>query len=237
MTHASEHASASTVPEASWLRQASLRSQWYWPIKALGTPAAIIAFLWVYFLLLHHPLFPVTVMPLTPLDRWIAFQPWSIVPYASLWIYISLAGVLLYGRQEVTVYLAAVITLSLAGFLIFLLWPTAIPAPHIAWAHYPSVAFLKSVDAAGNACPSLHAAFAALTAVWLHRQFGIIGAPRMLRVLNIIWCLLILYSTLATKQHVAVDLAAGVTLGLGVALLFQSWSRQQQSARCKTESG
>ena len=51
------------------------------------------------------------------------------------------------------------------------------------------------------------------------RLLRYLGAPHWLRALNWLWCLGILYSTLATKQHVAIDLYAGVALGLAVALL------------------
>lgn len=207
-----------TLHESGWLQQACTRVCWLWPYKAVGTPIIMGAVLAVYFLLLHHPLFAVTTMPITVVDRLIPFQSWSIVPYASLWLYISLAAVLLHTRRELGTYLAAVGIVTAAGFLVFLLWPTAIPDPHIDWARHPSVEFLKSVDAAGNACPSLHAAFVTLSGAWLHRQLHAIAAPRWLRALNILWCLLVLYSTLATKQHVFVDMAAGIVLGLSVAL-------------------
>jgi membrane-associated phospholipid phosphatase len=106
------------------------------------------------------------------------------------------------------------------GFGLFLFWPTAVPKlPMDGAAGSSVVGFLKSVDATGNACPSLHVAFSVLTAVWLQRLLRYLGAPHWLRALNWLWCLGILYSTLATKQHVAIDLYAGVALGLAVALL------------------
>ena len=73
---------------------------------------------------------------------------------ASLWFYISLVPSLFRVWEEMRVYLIQVSTLGFIGFLIFLLWPTAVPAPDIDWSQHPSVAFLKSVDASGNACPS-----------------------------------------------------------------------------------
>ncbi|MGH8396946.1 MAG: phosphatase PAP2 family protein [Gammaproteobacteria bacterium] len=203
--------------EAGWLQQAAFRIQQHWPIKSLGTTACIAGFMFVYFLLLRHPLFPITVMPLTGLDRLIGFQPWSIVPYASLWLYISLVPMLLLTRRELAPYLSAVAIMSLTGFAIFLFWPTIIPNPDIDWARHPSVVFLKSVDASGNACPSLHVAFAVLTGMWLHRLLGQIRAPGIVRALNGAWCAVIVYSTLAIKQHVALDAEAGAALGLFIA--------------------
>jgi len=112
------------------------------------------------------------------------------------------------------------------GLGIFLRWPTAPPAPDIDWARYPGVAFLKRIDSSGNACPSLHAAFVVFTAMWnvpALRRFGDRGT---LRVLSLLWALGILYSTLATKQHVLIDLLAGCALGGAVAAVhLRIWRR------------
>jgi membrane-associated phospholipid phosphatase len=40
-----------------------------------------------------------------------------------------------------------------------------------------------------------------------------LGDRGLARSLSWLWCLGILYSTLATKQHVAVDMVAGIALG------------------------
>ncbi len=78
---------------------------------------------------------------------------------------------------------------------------------------------LKAADASGNACPSLHAAFAVFSAVWIGRLLRRLGAPVLFHAANLCWCAGILYSTIATRQHVAVDLYAGTLLGLVVARL------------------
>ena len=205
--------------EASWLQQAAFRIKTHWLLIMLGTAGYITLFMVGYFCLLRHPVFPVKIMTLTSLDRLIGFQPWSIVLYASLWPYISLVPMLLHTRRELVPYLSAVTVLSLTGFAIFFFWPTAIPEPDIDWAQYPSIAFLKSVDASGNACPSLHVAFAVLTGIWLHRLLKQMGVPVILRVFNGCWCAGIVYSALVTKQHVALDMEMGAVLGLGVAVL------------------
>ena len=205
--------------ETSWSRQVFLRIKSHWLLTMLGTTGYIALFMVGYFWLLRHPMFPVTVIPLTSLDRLISFQPWSVGLYASLWLYISLVPMLLYSLRELLFYLREVTFLSLSGFAIFFFWPTAIPKPDIDWAQYPSIEFLKSVDASGNACPSLHVAFAVLTGIWLYRLLKQLGAPAILRILNGCWCVGIIYSTLATKQHVAIDMEMGVVLGLSVTIL------------------
>jgi membrane-associated phospholipid phosphatase len=210
---------AATEERKHWLYAAVVRWRARPLLNAAGITAYITLFMVAYFTLLRHPAFPVTMMPLTDLDRWIPFTPWSMVLYASLWLYISLVPALLTWR-ELPPYLAAVTLLSLAGFTLFFFWPTAVPRPDIDWSQYPSVAFLKAVDASGNACPSLHVAFAVLSALWLQRLLQQLRAPHAAQALSALWCLGILWSTLATKQHVALDLYAGAALGLAVALPF-----------------
>ena len=208
------------TPAAGGLREAWARFASRWWLKTLGLSAYMTVFMFIYFTLLRHPLFSVTLMPLSALDRLIGFAPWSVWLYATLWIYISLVPSLLWAWSEMRIYLVQVTLLSLLGFGLFLFWPTAVPKlPMDGAASSWVVGFLKSVDAAGNACPSLHVAFSVLTAVWLQRLLRYLGAAHWLRVLNWLWCLGIVYSTLATKQHVAIDLYAGAALGLAVALL------------------
>src|SRR5215469_595060 len=202
-----------------WLHEAAARFRSGWLLKTSGTTLCITLFMVAYFTLLRHPAFPVRTMPLVGLDRLIGFAPWSMVLYASLWIYISLVPALLAWR-ELPRYLAAVTLLSLIGFALFFFWPTAVPPPDVDWSAHPSVAFLKKVDAAGNACPSLHVAFAVLTFLWLDRMLLGLRAGTWGRGLNLLWCLGILYSTLAVKQHVALDLYSGAALGAAVALPF-----------------
>ncbi len=200
-------------PRTRWLRQLGSRLRTRWVAKCLGTTLGMTAFFVVYFWLLHHPFFPITIMPVTAVDRWIAFAPNALGLYVSLWIYVSLAPALLTERRELISYLLATTVLSVIGLGIFLFWPTAVQD----WPPQPFFGMLKKVDASGNACPSLHVAFAVFTACWFHRLLGEMRAGGIARVLNWLWCLGILYSTIATRQHVALDVLAGAALGAVVA--------------------
>jgi membrane-associated phospholipid phosphatase len=104
---------------------------------------------------------------------------------------------------------------------VFYLWPNAVPPAHIAWDRYPGMAFLKGVDAAGNACPSLHVATAVFAGFWLHWMLPILQLGTRARCLNVAWCAAIAYSTMATKQHVAIDVMAGALAGAAMALALQ----------------
>src|SRR4051812_13661457 len=206
-------------PQISWVHEARARMlTWWWP-KMLGIIVGMVLFFVGYFWLLRHPFFPVSVMPLTVVDRMVGFFPETLPLYVSLWVYVSLPPALLIDRRELFSYAWAAAALSAIGLGIFLFWPTTVPRADVDWSRHSAFGFLRTVDASGNACPSLHVAFAVFTAIWLARLLRQIGAGRIVRVLNWLWCAGILYSTMATRQHVALDVLAGTLLGAIVAVV------------------
>lgn len=205
------------LSDGGFVREAGARLRAHWVTKTIGLSLSLTAFFSVYFQLLNHPVFPVTVIPFTPLDRWIGFWPGALPLYVSLWIYVPLAFVLLRSRSELLSCGIAAVGLSVTGLGIFFLWPTAVPAVDFDAIAHPSFAFLKTVDASGNACPSLHVAFAVFTAVRLVPLLRAMRAGAGVAAANWLWCLAIVYSTLATGQHVVLDVLAGAVLGALVA--------------------
>ena len=185
----------------------------------IGMTLGMSAFFAVYFWLLRHPQRAVTIMPVTPVDRLIGFRPEALFPYVSLWFYVTVVPALLIDRRELVTYALSALALGGICLGIFFFWPTAVPPLEVDWSSYSAFAFLKSVDASGNACPSLHVAFAVFTASWLGRILRQMGVGRFVRVLNWLWCAGILYSTIATRQHVVLDVIAGTMLGGVVALV------------------
>jgi membrane-associated phospholipid phosphatase len=182
-------------------------------LKSIGIPLFIGLFFGAYFYVLKAPAYPTTVMPFTWLDRMIGFQPWAMSLYVSLWVYVCLPPALLATRRELYRYGMAMAATCLVGLIAFYFWPTAVPAADIDWARYPGVDFLKNVDAAGNAFPSLHVATALFSGAWLDHLLRRFGAPPWGRLVNWMWCIGIIYSTLATRQHVALDVLGGLMLG------------------------
>lgn len=213
----------------AWHRQMAAVVPRHAALKACGTMVFIAVFLGAYFYLLKNPAFPTMVMPLTALDGLIGFYPLAMPLYVSLWAYVSLPPLLLATRGELFAYVLAMAVTCGAGLIIFYFWPTVVPAPDIDWALHPGVDFLKNIDAAGNACPSLHVATAVFSGVWLHHLLRRFGAPGWMLILNWAWCAGIVYSTLATRQHVAIDVAGGVLLG-GLAAWLSLRRRQQRAA-------
>lgn len=196
-----------------WWRQLQHRFAVLTWVKAFGTCAFMVFFFWAYFSLLRHPVFPVRVMPLTAIDHWVPFTAAALPFYLSLWVYVSLPPALLRTLPELLRFGAHVGTLCLAGVLCFLLWPTAVPVNDPAWARDAGTLFIDRVDMAGNACPSLHVASAVFSALWLAQLLREVGAPRWASIGNGVWCAAIIYSTLAVRQHVFLDVAAGIMLG------------------------
>jgi membrane-associated phospholipid phosphatase len=188
-------------------------------LKSIGTTLFISLFFIAYFYLLKEPAYSAAVMPITFLDRLISFQPMALPLYISLWVYVSLPPALLATRRELYGYGMAMAGTCLAGLLVFYFWPTITPVADIDWSQYPEVDFLKNIDAAGNALPSLHVATAVFSGVWLHHLLRRVGTPPWLIIFSWLWCVGIVYSTLATRQHVAVDVFAGLGLGLLAAYL------------------
>ena len=202
-----------------WQLQILTRIKRHFFLKTFGITFFMSAFFTGYIYLLKNPVFPVTIMPLTMLDFAIGFKPGTLFLYASLWLYVSLPPALQPTRRELIYYGVAVGSLCVVGLVCFLFWPTAVPAANVDWEQSLGFSILKGVDAVGNACPSLHVATAVFSAVWLNRQLLEMGAPRAVRIFNWMWCAGIAYSTLATKQHVAVDMFAGAILGMFAANL------------------
>jgi membrane-associated phospholipid phosphatase len=184
------------------------------PVKAIGTAVFMIAFFWGYFAVLRNPLAAVTMMPLTALDHWIPVTSLAFPFYASLWVYASLPVALLRELRPMLLFGLWMAAMCLLCLAIFWLWPTGVSSAGIDWRLYPEMAIIKDVDTSGNACPSLHVASAVFAAIWLDRLWCAMAAPSVVRWLSALHCLAILWSTVATRQHVILDVLAGTLVGL-----------------------
>lgn len=184
----------------------------FW-FKCLGTMGFIALFFGAYFYLLRNPASPITTMPITLVDRLIDFEPLALPVYFSLWLYVSLPLMLMRTRRQIVDFGVWIGGLCVFSLVIFYFFPSAVPPSHIDWTQYPGVAFLKDIDAAGNACPSLHVATAVFSGIWMHSLLPKVRLDRRARLINALWCIAIAYSAMATKQHVAIDVVAGGALG------------------------
>lgn len=211
-------------------RSIFLRDFWF---KFLGTSGFISLFFCAYLYLLKTPAFPVVTVPLTMVDAWIGFAPLALIPYLSLWIYCALPVQLMPARNRLLNFGFWVGAMCLLALAIFYWLPNAVPPADIDWARYPGVAFLKGVDAAGNACPSLHVATAVYSSFWLYWLMREMRAGWLAQTIQILWAVAIVYSTMATKQHVSLDVLAGTVLGAVFALCAR-WSERKLSLQRST---
>jgi hypothetical protein len=182
-------------------------------LMVAGTTLVTWAFFVGYFQLLRHPVHPVTMMPLTPLDAWVPFVPHAIVPYLSLWFYVGIAPGLQRTFPQLLVYGIWAVLLCMTGLAIFYWWPTAIPPLSFGTTGYFGFDLMQGIDARGNACPSMHVAIAFFSAIWIDVLLRESDAPALLRVVNWTWFVAITLSTLAVRQHVVIDVVAGALLG------------------------
>ena len=213
------------APHASrvWRAEIGLRMRRMLALKLVGVTAFTWLFFIAYFHLLRHPVNPVLVMPLTALDHLIPFQPQALFAYLSLWVYVGTAPGMQMTFVELVVYGLWAAALCLAGLACFYFWPTQVPPLLVDVTAFAGFATLQGVDAAGNACPSMHVAIAMFTVIRLEDVLRRAGAPGTLRLVNGAWFVAIAASTLLVKQHVVLDVAAGALLGIAFAWPSMRW--------------
>jgi len=167
-----------------------------------------------YFALQRFPLRPPRTLPLSGLDTWVPFQPGWAVVYQSLYVLMPAVAWLADSAESLRRYARGFLSLAAAGFAVFLAFPVAGPRPALA-AEAGLYGLLVRYDAPLNSFPSLHVALAAYSLLFAHHLLaGADPSARRLVWPGAGWTAAIAYSTLATKQHYAVDLPAGLLLAL-----------------------
>lgn len=183
-----------------------------WQLKAVATLAVSVFFWSGYLYLSRYAFFPLHELPMTMVDRWAGFrpQPWSWI-YESVFLLTSIIPWLMVTRDELRRYLTGFTLLALASFAVFVFFPVASPRPANIEST-PFLIFITHIDGPLNAFPSLHAGCLIYNLLLAHRLFRNAMHPLTTCALWL-WALLILFGTLATKQHYALDLLAGGALG------------------------
>lgn len=215
---APDTSSSASQTTPTWLTALWRRCATLFPLKLVGNLVATIGFFPLYFWIMKNA-GQAWVLPLTAFDRLIAFSPVLLPVYLSLWGYIALPVLLAKDRRELWGFSFGCASMTALALLVFWFMPTAIPNFAVDTTPGTSLQFLKMVDSAGNAFPSLHVSFSVFSCVVLARQLREVGAPAWLRVVNVAWAAGIVYSTMAVRQHVLIDVLGGFVLGvaLGVA--------------------
>ena len=186
-----------------------------WRFKALLAAGIGIPFCACYLLIGHYPVLPARTLSLTWIDRAVGFHPYEWVwVYQSLYLPVNVIPWLARGRDDLLRYVKGLLILTLISFAIFIIFPVRAPKPTVAEPQ-GMYKLLLSYDAPCNAMPSLHAALLIYTFGFGRRVLGD-AIPRGLVGICVAWGALILYATIATKEHYAIDIVAGVALATGV---------------------
>jgi membrane-associated phospholipid phosphatase len=166
-----------------------------------------------YFTLQYVVLLPVRTLG-TAIDDAIAFDPRWVWVYQSVYLLVGMAPWLSADRAELARYARGFVLLSSVGFACFLLFPVAAPRPEVT----PTsgmYGWLVWYDRTTNTWPSLHVGLAGFTLFFGARisEGDLRASARLwLLVAGVLWVAAIAYAALATKQHYAVDLPAGLLL-------------------------
>jgi membrane-associated phospholipid phosphatase len=188
----------------------------------VGAVLFIIAAI-MYYITNHHPIFPPRELPLTALDRLIPFTPWTVLIYVSEYFFFTTVYLVVRDMENLNKYIYSFFATQTFSCLIFFFWPTIFPRdlypiPEDTSFIVRSVfGMLRSGDAATNCFPSLHVSTVYLSAYIFRDE------QREKFPFFFIWATLIALSTLPTKQHYFVDIAAGWALSVFSYWFFHRW--------------
>ncbi len=205
--------------------KAELRTPWQNARVVMPVAAAQCL---AYFALNHWPPRASNALPLTFVDAWMPFWPWTVWPYLMM-IGGQVVLPLLLRRPEVFARaLIAYVCAMSAVFAVFALWPThylrgPLP-PTDAW-HGAVFELLCAVDTAECCFPSGHVVGPAVVCWALWRDRGARTA----------WCLalfpVITLSILTTKQHYFWDLLGGFGVAAAAVMASGPLARRALAAR------
>lgn len=166
--------------------------------------------------------------PELALDRLIPVIPGCALVYGALYLFLIVLPVLTVRDEEhIRRTVAAYLTVWIAAYVCFAAFPTVAPRPsEVTGAGFGAwgLRALYSADPPYNCFPSLHVAHSFVSALSCHRVHHWVGAG------SLIAASLVALSTLFTKQHYVLDVAAGMALAaLASAIFLGRYPRERVS--------
>lgn len=180
-----------------------------WLVKGIWLVILLLLF-YVYFPLnsLREPVHSLEL----PVDHHIPVVAAFVFPYLSLYVLLAVSLLrFLQVESRIFVITALAISLDLAiSYLVFVFYQTRVERPVILGSDVSSsiLRWVYSVDKPFNAFPSLHTSLSALMAL----LWGGVGSR--IRPVIALWAVLIIVSTLFTKQHYLADVLGGLAVAL-----------------------
>ena len=187
----------------------------------------ILVVIWIlapYAILQHVEIFPVLWVPQLEIDRAISLYFEAIWVYYSLYLLLALAGLTVEKKLFIQ-YLYTIGWVTAVSHAVFLFVPNGVLRSEIDRETAPAMyQFLVGLDLPRNAMPSLHASLAVVAAIAIQLSDVF---PKWSKLLVWLWVVGILWSTIALRQHVSLDLISGAVIAVIV------WWRVSTSSELK----
>lgn len=187
-----------------------------WPMVIAVTAWLLIA----YGIPNKLSLFPPTPVPLLELDSMISFSPLWVWPYISYYLLLLVPYFVTNDEKIMNQMIYSYVVAAALSALFFLMFPTVLDRelyPTMHAGDFMSVLALdviRTIDNSVNCFPSMHVTLttiASLSLIRISRRWAWVALP---------WALAIYYSTVATKQHYALDVMGGFFLGISIFVFF-----------------
>ncbi len=147
------------------------------------------------------------------IDNSISFLPWTVVIYLGCYIFWAVNYTLgcTQDKKNAMIFMWTEIIAKAICLVCYVVIPTTNVRPLIEGngIFENTMVWLYRVDAADNLFPSIHCLSSWLCFIAVRKQKRV---PKAYKVISAVLAILVCISTLTTKQHVVVDVIAGVLL-------------------------
>lgn len=156
------------------------------------------------------------------LDKFIPFNEWFIIPYVFWYFYTFGTLVILAYKDYKTFYklLLSIVTGMMVCFLIYIVFPTTVPRPHVPGSNFLQklVLIIYGNDKPYNCFPSIHMLDTLLITMFLFKH----NNSLVLKISSTVLCVSIYMSTWFVKQHSILDAVASTILGVILFFVFEN---------------
>lgn len=147
-----------------------------------------------------------------PIDKYIPLYPPALIPYligSLLFVAFPLWASLYYKESQFEAYIISFLTATVISYIIYLTLPTFVIRPEVHSQDYFSraIVLLYRYDYPHNSAPSGHTFYTLISFLYIK-----LWNPKVQRI-SLAIVLLIIASTLLTKQHYILDVISGLILG------------------------
>ena len=168
---------------------------------------------------------PKKVLYLT-IDNKINFDSNFTILYLSIFIYMPFAWIFIKYLFELKQFAFGIVLQNLVAVIFFTFYPMFIDRPILN--NHDLYFYLIKIDKSTNTFPSLHASFTVYSFLWINQIFkNLKRFSLLIRFFFFVWGVLILYSTLAIKQHVVIDLLSGGLFAILIFFILINWFKNE----------